>query len=871
MTKNISYIAIFLVLAIAVYLYPAYASGPSLKEADISREILDNGLTVLVKEDHSLPIVSIEARFRIGSASEGEFLGSGISHFVEHMLFKGTPKRGPGDIEREIKSYGGNINGFTSFDCTSYKITVKSKYLKEALSLLVDAVMNPSFLEEEVEKERNVILKEIKLNNDNPGKRAFRLLWSNIYTTHPYKHPVIGYEDLFRKLNRQDLITYHNQHYVPNNLVLGICGDVNKALVSEEVKKAFKDYGRGAYEVRVSPREPRQITKKTYQERANVHLSRLLIGYHTIPIWHEDLFALDVLASVLGEGNTSTLRKRLVEKEQIAYSVGVYSYTPKDPGIFIISILLDEENISAAIKAVDEEIAVIKGGKIGKIQLMKAKNQTLSGFLLNQETVQAQAGDLVEGEILVGNANFSNYYVKGIQGVGVEEVAKAANVYLKDNMRTAVSLLPHLKEKTLPEKELKKDEIIINKFTLPNDMRILIREDHSLPVVAIRAVFKGGVRVEDIDTNGISNITAEMLLKGTRKRNKEAIYADVEKQGGSLVSFSGNNSFGVGMTVLKENLDSGLELLSDILQNPLFSKDELRKTKTLVSAAIKNREDDIFESGIKLFKQNLFKMHPYRFTVLGEKQTVEKFETKDTLRFYKQFCTPPNLVLAVFGDIDTKTALAKIKKRFKGFKGTIPRRLMEDAVKIKVALYPDEKTMDKEQLLIIAGFKTIKITDPDIYPFYVLSSILSGSDGRLFHDVRDKFGISYTQGVSSVPGLDRGYFLFYIATSKEHLRLGRQLIVDEIKKLQKNQVTDEELMLAKADLIGSHFRRLQSNRGLAFETSLDELYGKGYNNFKTFDSKIQAVTKEDISRIVKKYFKLKQLTVVTLGPLQDAD
>lgn len=871
MTKNISYIAIFLVLAIAVYLYPAYASGPSLKEADISREILDNGLTVLVKEDHILPIVSIEARFRIGSASEGEFLGSGISHFVEHMLFKGTPKRGPGDIAREIKSYGGSINGFTSFDSTCYKIIVKSKYLKEALSLLVDAVMNPSFLEEEVEKERNVILKEIKLNNDNPGKRAFRLLWSNIYTTHPYKHPVIGYENLFRKLNRQDLITYHSQHYVPNNLVLGVCGDVNKAVVSEEVKKAFKDYERETYEVRVSPKEPRQITKRTYQERANVHLSRLLIGYHTIPIWHEDLFALDVLASVLGEGNTSTLRKRLVEKEQIAHSVGVYSYTPKDPGIFIISILLDEENIPAVIKAVDEEIAVIKGGKIDKIQLTKAKNQTLSGFLLNQETVQAQAGDLVEGEILVGNPNFSSYYVKGIQGVGVEEVAKAANVYLKDDIRTTTSLLPSLKEKALPEKELKKDEIIINKFTLPNDMRILIREDHSLPIVAIRAVFKGGVRVEDVDTNGISNITAEMLLKGTRKRTKEAIYANVEKQGGSLTSFSGNNSFGVGMTILKENLDSGLELVSDILQNPLFSKDELEKTKTLISAAIKNREDDIFESGIKLFKQNLFKMHPYRFTVLGEKQTVEKLETKDVLKFYKQFCTSPNLVLAVFGDIDTNATLAKIKKRFKGFKGTMPRRLMEDTIKIKVALYPDEKIMDKEQLLIICGFKTIKITDPDIYPFYVLSSILSGSDGRLFHDVRNRLGISYTQGVSSVPGLDRGCFIFYIATSKEHSRLARQLIVDEVEKLQKSQVTDEELMLAKADLIGSELRRLQSNGGLAFATSLDELYGKGYNNFKMFDSKIQAVTKEDISRIVKKYFDLKQLTVVTLGPLQDTD
>ncbi|PIU41269.1 MAG: hypothetical protein COS99_06125 [Candidatus Omnitrophica bacterium CG07_land_8_20_14_0_80_42_15] len=875
MNRFISYTGIFLVLACMNLPNPAHAAvacEKTVKEEHARREVLSNGLTLLVKEVHTLPIVSIEARFRIGSADEGKWAGSGISHFVEHMLFKGTPTRKHGDIEREIKSYGGTINGFTSFDSTGYTLTVESKYLKEAIRLLVNAVMNPAFEEKELEKEREVILKEIKLQNDNPDEYSMQLLWSAIYTTHPYKYPIIGYKDLVRKLKREDLLSFHNQYYTPNKLVFGVCGDVDTAVVQKEVESAFKNYKMRFYETQALPQEGQQIAIREHEERADVNLSRFLIGYHSIPVSHQDLFALDVLASILGDGESSILYKTLVDR-RLAYSVGAYNYTPKDPGIFFISILLNEENIPGVAKELDRVIGVIKSGKVDEGQLDKAKNITLVDYVLSHETIEAQAKDMVTGEILVNDPDFSSRYLEGIKNVNSKDVARVANLYLKNNTETMIYLLPKSAKTDDIKKEVSgiKSDIVVEKYELENGMRVIIREDHSLPVVAIDAVFQGGLRVENAHNNGISNITSEISLRGTKNRTKDEIYGSIEKLGGSISNISGNNSFGVTLTILSENLDFGLDLLSDILLNPTFPEAELDNIKSLTLAAIKNREDDIFESGIKLFKQNLYKDHPYRFTVIGEKETVENVKREHLVKFYKQFYVPKNLVLALFGDFDKEKTLAKVKALFKDFKGELPSELSGETPKVEPIKAAIAKFMEKEQVVIVAGLKTTKITDPDIYALSVLASILAGSDGRLFYDVRDKLGISYTQGAMTVPGVDPGYFLFYIATSKEHLEDGKELIIDEVKKLQKNSVTEEELKLAKADLVGSKLRSLQSNQGLAFTSSLDELYGLGYDNFKKFASQIESVTKADMDRIVNKYFNIKDLVIVSVGPVHDAN
>ena len=256
--------SIILLAVVSLWTLPAMAQSEIVEAIDkngAQKHVLDNGLIVIIKEDHSSPLVAVEARVRVGSANEGEFAGSGVSHFVEHMLFKGTASRRVGEIEKEIKSYGGTISGFTSYDYSGYQFVVLKEYFVNTLDILKDALFNSSLDPKELERERDVILKEIRLNRDEPTRRLSRLLWSTTYRTHPYRHPIIGYQDLFSKLTRQDLLTYYKKMYIPNNMIVTVVGDIDTEAAYAHVVEAFGGVKRGTPPATARPIEKRQISK----------------------------------------------------------------------------------------------------------------------------------------------------------------------------------------------------------------------------------------------------------------------------------------------------------------------------------------------------------------------------------------------------------------------------------------------------------------------------------------------------------------------------------------------------------------------------------------------------------------------------------
>ncbi|MCK4852245.1 MAG: insulinase family protein, partial [Candidatus Omnitrophica bacterium] len=337
------------------------------------RYILDNGLTVIIKEAPAHPVVSLACIVKAGSTTEGRFLGSGISHFIEHLLFKGTAKRGVGGIAREIKDSGGEIGAYTTFDYTRYKITLPAGHLDKALDVLSDVLFNSTFDPQEIEKERNVILNEMRRGNDNNDRYLSKLFWSTAFREHPYHMPVIGYEGLFLKLTRDDLLSYYQRMYVPNNIVLSIVGDIDTKRALLGVKKAFKHFQRGAVTTYMVVSEPVQMSKREIIQDRDLELAHLLIGFHGPDINSPDLYAMDVMAIILGAGKSSRLYTRLKEKKKLVHSVSAFSYTPKDPGIFGISALLEQENIDQAKAAVEEELDRIKKGDITDKELEKAR------------------------------------------------------------------------------------------------------------------------------------------------------------------------------------------------------------------------------------------------------------------------------------------------------------------------------------------------------------------------------------------------------------------------------------------------------------------------------------------------------------------
>ena len=875
MVGNIKKYFIFSFCLIAIFLAGISAGESTVspknielpKEA-VSKKILENGLTVLTKESQPKGLVTIDIKIKAGSSLEGEYLGSGISHLVEHMLFKGTKTRKPGDIEKEVKSYGGVINGSVSQDLTDYYLTVPSKYLKEALGILKDMMLNAVFDPSELENEKGVILKEIRMHDDEPQSRLLRLLNETAYLQHPYKYPPIGYEIRFKQLTRPDAVKDYNMMYVPNRMVIAIVGGIDKADVISEVENEFKDFRRPDYsDIGPLPTEPPQIEKRQLDEEGHATLGYLGMAFHSTSLLNEDLFAMDVLAMILGRGDNSRLNKELLKIKKVVYSVSCWNYTPRDPGVFIINAVLDKNNLDEAETLIMEEIKKLKDGAVGDEELEAARRMVLSDFIFSLQTIGEQAGELSSNYIMTGSYDFFRRYVGGIQAVSKNDVKSVAERYLSSDNLTIVRLLPQILKpaESRPAAPSMPKEVI-KKESLPNGLRLLVREDKKTPTVAITVAMLGGLMVEEPVDNGISHLTAEMLLKGTTKRDESKIAGAIEALGGAISAFSAFNSFGLNIELLSADAVTGAEMLRDVLGDSVFPAEELDKEKTLTLAMIKEEDDDMFQRGVNALRKEMFGDSPYGLRALGKEGTVKALKRDDLVNFYNTYVVPNNMVISVSGDVDAGSFMNILREAFKDLKTkkALPvisaKRTKIESVKTKYL------EMDKEQSLLLAGFETVDLKSPDRYALDVLGSILSGQSGRLFDTLRGKQSLAYTLGCVQRLGLDTGFLVLYVATTKDKIAQSKRALLNQIKDIKQRMVEDAELISAERELCTNYQLGTQTNMFFSSTTALDELYGRGYDNLYRYEGEINKVTKDDVKRVADKYLNLNAYAEVVVAP-----
>ncbi len=848
----------------------------------VTRLILDNGMTVLLKENHNLPLTSFILSVNAGSAQEGKFAGCGISHFIEHMIFKGTDSRGPGDIFQEVQSYGGDINAFTSYDYTAYTIILPSEFNNQALDILSDMANNSAFPKEEADREQEVILKEIRLNQDQPARYAQRLLWQTAYTEHFYKYPIIGEEELFKKLTRKDLVNYYRKTYTAENITLAIVGDFQTDALVPAIKQLFAAMRTGSQKQDLII-EPKQNGLRQKTEQFTAGLSYLLLGFHTVTINDPDLFALDVLASILGSGQSSRLYQSAVEENKLCYSIDAANYTPRDAGMFVVSAVLDERSREKLSPLILEQIETVKTQEVTGAELKKAQAKISSEILFRNQTIDAQAYDMALNQILTGNVKFTEEYLKGINQVTPDQIKQAANAYLNQDNLSIVALTP--KTNGRPENsaaeakttamaiaglnDAAESGLSVKKYTLDNGLIVLISRDNELPLAAIRVALEGGLRAEEAKLNGISNLTAQMLTKGTKNKTSLEIAEFVEARGASLNCFSGNNSLGLSMDILSQDLDLMLELLSDLLVNSDFPEQELDRQKQKNLAQIRNEKEDIFSFSGRVLKLKLFPNHSYRFTSIGTEQSLNKIKRAHLVKFYRNLFRPDNVVISIFGDIDPQKVLLKIKQQFSGLKQTEP--LVFKTVKQQKIKQPEtvSKKLDKEQTLVMLGFYGTDIFSADRFRLELLSEILSHPSGRLFVNIRDKQGMAYTLGAYSVAGLDPGYIIVYVATTAGNQEKVKAEVLNQLRALARGEVTEQELLQTKRALVAGNLISRQTNAARAFESGLDELYGLGFDYYKEYNQTINAITAEQIKECANKYFSLQNYVTIIVGPEQD--
>ncbi len=832
------------------------------------KEVLPNGLTVIVSKIPTSPFVSLYALVKTGSATEGKFLGSGISHFLEHLMFKGTPSRGVGEIPAQIKAMGGTINASTGKDFTIYKITVPYECFDKALEIFSDMLMHPVFDFAEMEKERDVILKEMNLHKDNPDRYFSDITFENVYVRHPYKYPIIGYIPLFTSIKHSDVVDYYHTKYVPNNMIFSVAGNVEPTIAISKIEHAFSDFKRGRCVIRNLVNEPFHITKRIYEEEYPTDLARLSISFMGVGILNHDLYALDVLATILGRGRSSRLYQDIYREKSLVHSISASNYTPVDRGAFEIEALLDADKLQATIDAVFVEINKIKREGVTAFELNRAKRQILSEYVMNRQSSSDVAYAQALDEAYTGDYRFSKRYVEQIKKVTLEDIKRVADKYLSEQFATIVILRPKLKTSNNVSSEISND-IKIKKVILSNGIVVLIREAHNVPLVSVHLLFNGGVRQEPEELNGCSKLMASLLLKGTKSKTQRQLAEQIDSMGMKVNTFSGMNSFGISMDFLSEDITDAFDILEDIIKNSTFPQDEIEKIKDNMRTAIKRRDDDIVSYSIFELKKLLFKDLPFSRDENGSFETIAKVKRKDLIDFYKRYVVANNMVVSVFGDVDETNILRLVKEKF----GTLKRK------EIKLNRYKEGQPitqlkkkfyMHKKQAMVAFGFRGVRIYDKDKYGLEVLASIIgSPFNGRLFHKIRENNGYAYAVGGRSIPGLDTGFILFYALTSKNNVNNVQELIKSEISSIQDEYVSDKELEDAKNYLKGRFKSMIETNSSLGALVGFYELYGLGYDNYKHYETAIDAVTKEDILRLAIKYLDLNKAVVVVTMPQED--
>jgi len=829
---------------------------------------LDNGLTVIVREDRSAPVVSAQAWCMAGSIHEGKWLGAGLSHVLEHMLFKGTTTRPGSRIDQEVQEAGGYMNAYTSFDRTVYHIDVPATGARTAIDILCDIMQHATLPADELAKELDVIRREMDMGQDDPGRRSSRRLFETAYTRSPYRYTIIGYPDIFNELKAVDIRNYYAEKYAPNNVFYVVVGDIKADVAIAQIRTAYEKSKARALPPSVLPEEPRQTAAREVIEEAAIELGHFHFAWHIPDLRHPDLPILDVLAVLLGSGRSSRLFQQVREKQGVVHHVDAWTYNPGSQGLLGISTIVDADKFGAARDALLAEVEKMKTSPISTGELAKAVKQSVAATLATRKTMEGQAQNLGANWLAANDLNFSERYLACVKRVRPDDVLRVARDYLTAENRTLYALLPN---GATPKSSVTVDEAnerAIQKFELPNGLRLLVKEDHRLPFVEFRAMFQGGVLAENRDDNGITQLSSRMLLKGTSHRSARDIVTEIESVGGSIDSYGGNNSFGVNLETLSSDFAIGLDLLADVLLNPIFPADALEREREVQIADIYAQKDNLLKSASLAMRRALFGNTGYGLDSSGTEETVAKLKAAALKSFHKKLATPNNCVLAVFGDVETAEVKAAVEKDFGHWKpGDGAKELVRPATAAHAPLVQRvEESRDKKQAVIVVGYPGTTLFDEDHFALELIQEACSDLGSRLFLRIREQLGLAYYVGAQHFAGLAPGYFAFYAGTEPAKAVLVEQEILKEAGVLRNEGLSAEELKRAKAKLIGQKKIARQELGHLASTTTLDELYGLGYRRAELDDAKFEAVTPEQVKAAAQKYLKPDAAVVAIVKP-----
>lgn len=825
---------------------------------------LDNGQTVVVQEVKNNPIVTIDTWIKTGSIDE-EDSNNGVAHFLEHLFFKGTKTHEPGEFDKILETKGAITNAATSKDFTHYYITIPSKDFDLAMDLHGDMILHPLIPRKEMEKERKVVLEEISKDLNSPTKIMQDNLNSMLYTTHPYKRKVIGRSDVIETITRDQVLSFYNKNYSPSNMVTVIIGDVDANHAIEKTKEAFNaEYKKQTKTIYTKEAPLTKQQKKV--EYLDTESGYMVIGFRGTPIDDKDSYALDVLATILGDGRSSVLNQVLKEKKRIAFSVDAGNSTFRDDGIFYISANYEPSKCKIVQDTIFNEIEKIQKNGVTDDQLKLAKNIIERSTYYSRESITNIATEIGYTMALTNDIKFYDTYLDNIKNVSKEDVKKVAEKYLGIN-RSAVSIVLPKSAKEVPvasltqqapaTAELVSENAQTQKYKLSDGATMLYTPNNVNDIIAISIYAKGGQLAEQ--KAGTANLTATAMMRGTKNYTSLELSQVLEDNGIKIQPSASADAFVINVLTTKDEYDKTLELLNEVVNNATFEDYEIDKVKTEKLNTIKRNKDVPLQRAIEEYRDLIYQNSPYSISSKILEKNIPYITKEDIINYYNSIFAPKNLVISINGNIDKDKTIQDLNNIFKPKENAKNFDFAQYNSKIPTVTTPRQtiqKVPTTETAWILLGWQTNGVlNEKDYATLQVIDSLLgSGMSSRLFKDLREQEGLAYQLGSGYSPNVLRGSFLLYIGTNPQTLDKAKSGLFAEITRLKTEYVGDKELQDAKEKLLGNYVIGLETNLDKASNIGWYEASTRGYEFKDKYEKLINSVTDSDIIEIANKYF-----------------
>ena len=903
----------------------AYAAQPELVAKNITTDnlapdgltgnvvktILENGLTVLTKEVNTAPVVTVQVWYRVGSQNEQMGI-TGISHQLEHLMFKGTKAR-PIQFGRLFSALGSDSNAFTSYDMTAYFGTTGSDKLDAMLRLEADRMVNTVAGEKELKSERTVVLSELDGGNNSPGTRLYRQVMLAAYPNSSYGWPVIGYRPDVENYTVEDIQNYYQTFYRPDNATLVIVGNFN---TEDTLKKVREIYGAIAApvkpEVLIKPEiqqgKPKPPAAKSAQEPIRLQepgsVPFLQAVYPDLPnVDGADVAAIDVMDNILTSGRSSRLYQALVETGLASSASGSSSTMIGTGWYFMNATPTAGKSLEELDRLLLAEIEKLQTQPVTTQELERAKTSMQASYILGNRDVNSQAIQIGYNQTVAKDYRYSDRYFKAVNKVSSADVKRVAKKYLQRDRRVVGYFEPsvitagasttptnaHSSEAFKPSSPVDPSEVAkylpksalsgnagippaVNpdKFTLSNGLKVLLLSDRSTPTVRLVGEINAGAGFDPAIKAGLSGLTAQNITNGTTTKDALTLASQLENRGASLGFLPSRESVGITGVSMSKDLPIVIDQLADLLQNATFPAKEFELNLQRNLLAFKSEMDNPSSLVRRIFQSTLYpKGHP--FQVMRTEETLKSLKREDLAEFYKTYYRPDNTIITLMGDFEPATVRALLEEKLGKWQATgkAPKYKFPKVSNLASTNEKQISLAGKTQAVTILGHPSISRSDPQYYPALLLNQVLGGDTlaSRLGTEIRDRLGLTY--GIYSYFQAGRppqGAFIIQMQTNGKDTQKAIAATVALLRDVRDKGITQAEFDVAKKSLTNSFSTDFANPDSVASSLLSDEIYGLPVGDFYKFPQRIQSVTLEQVNRAAKELLQPDNLLIVSVVP-----